>query len=102
MSEVCADILDVVEALDHFKVFLGPELKAVTGDSAGIDDVMKRVEGLSLLFLVPYEEIIFEKTYENIWQNSHMEKFRANVAEIERMTELFIKESFRKLRSAEG
>ena len=32
MSEICANILEILEALDHFKVFLGPELKAVTGD----------------------------------------------------------------------
>jgi hypothetical protein len=31
-----------------------------------------------------------------------MRRFRGSVAEIEKMTEVFIKESFRKLRSAEG
>ena len=36
MCEICANILEILDALDHFKVFLGPELKAVTGDSAGI------------------------------------------------------------------
>ena len=30
------------------KVFLGPELKAVTGDSAGIDEVLQRVEALTV------------------------------------------------------
>ena len=39
MSEICANILEILEALDHFKVFLGPELKAVTGDAEGIDEV---------------------------------------------------------------
>lgn len=32
--------------LDQFYKFLGPELKAVTGESQGIDDVMVRVQGL--------------------------------------------------------
>jgi dynein heavy chain len=32
----------------------------------------------------------------------HITRFRGSVAEIEKMTEVFIKESFRKLRSAEG
>lgn len=32
--------------LDQFYKFLGPELKAVTGESQGIDDVMLRVQGL--------------------------------------------------------
>ena len=40
MSEICANILEILEALDHFKVFLGPELKAVTGDAEGIDEVI--------------------------------------------------------------
>lgn len=101
MGEVCSNILEIVEALDHFKVFLGPELKAVTGDSAGIDEVLKRVEGLSLSLKVPFEEKIFDKAYEKPWEST-MKKFRLNVQEIEKMTEVFIKESFRKLRSAEG
>ena len=32
ISEVCANIFEIIEALDHFRVFLGSELKAVTGD----------------------------------------------------------------------
>jgi dynein heavy chain len=101
MSEICANILEIIEALDHFRVFLGPELKAVTGDSAGIDEVIKRVEGLSAPLKVPFEEKIFDKSYEKPW-DAIMKRFRASVMEIEKMTELFIKESFRKLRSAEG
>lgn len=34
--------------LDQFNKFLGPELKAVTGESAGIDEIMDRVDGLAL------------------------------------------------------
>jgi dynein heavy chain len=103
MSEICANILEIIEALDHFKVFLGPELKAVTGDSAGIDEVIKRVDGLTLPLKATYayEEKIFDKAYEKTWE-SIMKKFRSSVMEIEKMTEQFIKESFRKLRSAEG
>lgn len=101
MSEVCANILEIVEALDHFKVFLGPELKAVTGDAEGIDEVLKRVDGLTIPLKIPFEEKVFDKTYEKPWE-AIMRKFRGSVAEIEKMTEIFIKESFRKLRSAEG
>ena len=101
MSEICANILEIIEALDHFKVFLGPELKAVTGDSAGIDEVIKRVDNLTVPLKVPFEEKIFDKSYEKPWE-SIMKRFRTSVMEIEKMTELFIKESFRKLRSAEG
>lgn len=34
--------------LDQFNKFLGPELKAVTGESTGIDEIMERVDGLAL------------------------------------------------------
>lgn len=101
MSEICANILEIVEALDHFKVFLGPELKAVTGDAEGIDEVLKRVDGLTDPLKIPLEEKVFDRAYEKSWEVI-MRKFRSSVAEIEKMTEVFIKESFRKLRSAEG
>lgn len=38
----------VATVLDQFHKFLGPELKAVTGESAGIDEIMDRVDGLAL------------------------------------------------------
>ncbi len=101
MSEICGNILEIIEAIEHFRVFLGPELKAVTGDSAGIDEVIKRVENLTVPLKIPFEEKIFDKSYEKPWDGI-MKKFRSSVAEIEKMTEQFIKESFRKLRSAEG
>lgn len=62
MSEICANIIEIIEALDHFRVFLGPELKAVTGDSAGIDEVIRLVEGLTIPLKVPFEEKIFDKS----------------------------------------
>ena len=61
MSDICSNLLEVIEALDHFHKFLGPELKAVTGDSAGIDEVLKRVEGLTVPLHVPFEDKIFDR-----------------------------------------
>jgi dynein heavy chain len=46
MASVCADLRRVVEVVDDFKRFLGPELKAVTGDPQGIDDVIQRVDSM--------------------------------------------------------
>jgi dynein heavy chain len=83
------------------QVFLGPELKAVTGDAEGIDEVLKRVEGLTVPLKLPYEDKIFDRNFDKPWE-AIMRRFRVSVAEIEKMTEVFIKESFRKLRSAEG
>ena len=31
--DVCSDLTDMVEVIDDFHKFLGPELKAVTGDT---------------------------------------------------------------------
>lgn len=33
MSEICSDLIEMVEIVDDFFKFLGPELKAVTGTS---------------------------------------------------------------------
>ena len=33
MSEICSDLNEMIEIVDDFHKFLGPELKAVTGDS---------------------------------------------------------------------
>lgn len=43
-----AILSQVATVLDQLHKFLGPELKAVTGESAGIDEIMDRVEGLAL------------------------------------------------------
>ena len=40
MSNVCIDLLHIVEVVNDFLYFLGPELKTVTGDVQGIDDVI--------------------------------------------------------------
>lgn len=101
MAEICSNFLEIMGSLDRFHKFLGPELKAVTGDSAGIDEVLKRVEGLTQPLKVPFEDKIFDKLCEKPWETI-MKRFRANVQDIDKMTEQFIKESFRKLRSAEG
>jgi hypothetical protein len=46
MAERCRDLYVAAEALGHFHNILGNELKAVTGDSAGINRVTKQVEAL--------------------------------------------------------
>ncbi|CAM9109021.1 unnamed protein product [Choristocarpus tenellus] len=100
MARVCGDLLEVATVLDQFHKFLGPELKAVTGESAGIDGIMERVDGLALpLNKVPFD--IFDMKYKDSW-HTVMQHFRQQVEEIEDMTKSFIEQSFQKLRSAEG
>lgn len=48
--------VQVATVLDQLHKFLGPELKAVTGESAGIDEIMDRVEGLAL----PLNKVTFD------------------------------------------
>ncbi|ETN24636.1 hypothetical protein PPTG_00868 [Phytophthora nicotianae INRA-310] len=100
MAKICENLQEVATVLDQFNKFLGPELKSVTGDSQGIDEVMARVESL----IAPFESVpfkIFDRGYKTSWE-SVMVQFRDKVSEIEQMTRKFIDTSFQKLRSAEG
>ncbi|KAL8020331.1 putative AAA+ ATPase domain, dynein heavy chain region D6 P-loop domain-containing protein [Plasmopara halstedii] len=100
MAKICENLQEVATVLHQFHQFLGPELKAVTGDSQGIDDVMIRVENL----ILPFENVlykIFDRGYKTSW-DLVMTQFQDQVTEIEHMTQQFIDSSFRKLRSAEG
>eukprot|EP01018_Ginkgo_biloba_P029496 Gb_13869 [translate_table: standard] len=100
MSNICVDLLHIVEVVDDFHNFLGPELKAVTGDAQGIDSVIQQVTAM----VEPVEKLPFEafdKFYAAQW-SSTMSNFNVEKENIERLTKAFIDTSFKKLRSAEG
>jgi dynein heavy chain len=100
MSKICNHLLEVATVLDQFGKFLGPELKAVTGDSDGIDQMTRRVEKLSEpLNSTSFD--IFDREYKTSW-DAIMTEFRESVATIEAMTSTFINSSFENLRSAEA
>lgn len=100
MRDRCADLAEVAEVLDNFHSILGSELKQVTGDAQGIDEVIAKVDGLVVpLETVPFD--IFDKRYQTSWE-SVMAKFRSDVEQIEENTKSFMDTSFKKLRSAEG
>jgi hypothetical protein len=40
MNKVCSDLLQIATDLKKFLLFLGPNLKAVTGKSEGIDKLV--------------------------------------------------------------
>lgn len=44
MVQVCGELAGMVQAVDDFRQFLGPELKAVTGDTSVIDEVSVMVQ----------------------------------------------------------
>ena len=88
MARVCENLQEVATVLDQFHKFLGPELKAVTGDSQGFDQVMGRVESLvGPLESVPFD--IFDRRYSTSW-DAVMVQFRERVVEIESMNRKFI------------
>ncbi|KAH8057483.1 dynein light chain binding protein [Aureococcus anophagefferens] len=100
MAHALRHLFEVATVLDQFHKFLGPELKAVTGESDGIDQVMERVERLvEPLESVPFN--IFDRRYKESWSKV-MDNFHDHVEQIEDMTRSFIEQSFQKLRSAEG
>ena len=47
MAVICGDLKNQVEVMDDFHKFLGPQLKAVTGDAVGIDEVISRVTAMA-------------------------------------------------------
>lgn len=57
----------MAQVLEHFHNILGPELKAVTGDSQAIDDSIRRVESLVIpLENVPFD--IFDQRFQASWE----------------------------------
>ena len=100
MVKICDHLLEVALTIEQFSQFLGAELKAVTGDSHGIDDVSARVKAL----IRPLEHLsynLFDQRNAAQWEDQ-MRLFHLSVEEIEGRTRSFIDSSFQKLRSAEG
>ncbi|XP_040439457.1 dynein heavy chain 10, axonemal [Falco naumanni] len=100
MTSVCQDLYDILQVIEEFCNIFGPELKAVTGHLKRIDDLLRRVKGLTS----PMEELTFDPFS---IQSAHdwkliMEEFREEVSVIEEGTKNFIDESFKTLRSAEA
>jgi dynein heavy chain len=100
MSKRCENIHEVAEVLLQFQNILGPELKAVTGDSRAIDESLTRVNSLTVAFeTVPFD--IFDRRFQASWE-SVMHRFREDVSKIEEVVKSFINDSFKKLRNADG
>ncbi|KAF8069431.1 DHC1 [Scenedesmus sp. PABB004] len=100
MADVCGQLAEMVEVVDDFFKFLGPELKAVTGDAKGIDDVIEAVE----LMVEPVETApfcVFDAAAAPQWRELRR-AFAADNDKVKASTRELIDTSFRKLRSAEG
>jgi len=100
MNGVLNDLAKISDVMKRFLVFLGPNLKAVTGNSEGIDNLVEEVK--KLVFPFENSEIdFFQKAHVHFWSNL-INKFRSERKIIEENAIKLIHETFRDLRSAEG
>jgi dynein heavy chain len=99
MKEICTNMFEITQVLDQFSKFLGPELKEVTGDSLGIDQLLCEVESLTADF--KNMKSVFDEQNQSAWRELY-DKFWSRVKQIEEKAIDFLDRSFQNLRSAEG
>lgn len=102
MIHVLKDLSYMADVLKKFLVFLGPNLKAVTGNSEGIDLLVGEVKKL----IIPFEKSdmnFFNKSHMHHWTNL-ISKFKQEKKVIEENTIKLIHDTFKDLflRSSEG
>jgi len=100
MTERCADLLDVVKKKAYFDKAVGSDLRSVSGEGQGMQDILKRVDMLTQ----PIEEItldFFEKKFETSWEVAR-NKFKENVRRVDLLLKIFIDSAYSKLSSAEN
>ena len=69
MINILRDLLKVADTLMKFLVFLGPNFKAVTENSAGIDSLIAEVKCLVEPFQT-YDQNYFDKKNSSFWKSS--------------------------------
>eukprot|EP00884_Botryococcus_braunii_P017522 jgi/Botrbrau1/4453/Bobra.0348s0039.1 len=100
MAEICGDLAEMVETLDSYYHFLGPELKAVTGDPQAINQVLEGVQEMA----AEVEKIdfnVFDKACSTRWLLMKSAWATSN-EDLKDATHDLIDTCFRKLRSAEA
>ncbi|NXK07793.1 DYH10 protein, partial [Herpetotheres cachinnans] len=88
MTSICQDLYDILQVvIEEFCNIFGPELKAVTGNPQRIDDLLRRVKGLTS----PMEELTFDPfsiKSAHDWKLI-MEEFREEVS-VENVKQIFL------------
>ena len=100
LAKVCQDLHQVVTVVDELQRLLGPELKAVTGDTQAVDNVRRRVHRMVEPVCNPSFDL-FDLKAGRMWSEV-FRRFLEDKTQIENVTKAFIDSSFKKLRSAEG
>ncbi|CAD5121743.1 DgyrCDS10220 [Dimorphilus gyrociliatus] len=100
MSRICQDLFDFAQTIQEFNNIFGPELKALTGNTKGIDNGLNKVKRL----IQPLQELdfnFFDSKYKNKWkQLKNWFHFEVDAIEID--TKSLVDYSFKNLRSAEA
>ncbi|NXF47620.1 DYH10 protein, partial [Oceanites oceanicus] len=88
MASVCQDLYDILQVvIEEFYNIFGPELKTVTGDPNRVDDLLRRVNGLTS----PMEELTFDPfsiKSAHDWKLI-MEEFKEEVS-VENVKQIFV------------
>ena len=100
MVSILRDLLHITESMKKFLVFLGPNLKSVTGNSEGIDKLTLEVKDLVVSF-VEAKENFFDKANQSLWSQL-FNNFKTQQATLEHKTMKLIDSTFSDLRSSEG
>lgn len=100
MIEILDGLINVTDVLKKFLIFLGPNLKAVTGNSKDIDGLVAKVKQL----VIPFQNSqynFFQHSHKHHWKTTY-NNFTNDSNEIEQQTIQLINITFQDLRSAEG
>ena len=100
IAGICGDLHGMLGVIEGFNKFLGPQLKAVTGDPEGIDAMLDRVRDMTKL-VVDVEFDVFDKKTFSDWADIDSD-FEAEKETIEQSTKELIDASFKKLSNAEA
>ncbi|KFG65744.1 dynein heavy chain family protein, partial [Toxoplasma gondii RUB] len=100
MSKVCTYLREVVEVINQFQRFLGPELKTVTRYHKGIDRLNQDVQALARSFDVLGDNG-FDESSAAAWEKL-LANFRQQITVVETKSLRFLDTRFKNLRSAVG
>ena len=97
---VVDDLSDMISILNHFRMFLGPRLKSVTGDPGSIDALVTILDETILPLRTVEFDIFASKNFAE-WETL-VDAFRIGIKLVETKTTDFLDAAFRELRSSEG
>ena len=99
MNEILTDFMGIAQKLRKFFVLLGPKLKAVTGNTDEIDDLIVEVKGLVKGFETTKTDFFNKKSDPHNWNNIY-NTFNKESKKIQGKASALIRNTFGVLRSS--